>query len=158
MENTLEKREAALQITRMKHHATYDDYNKNELIVRMETEYGEIHRWVEEMYFDGLEDNKMKTRFKNRKNGRFYEDKHDLLVFNDWKDVENVIRITDLPKMISDINCMWSNDSDYAPCIGFFRKFLIDYLEEVRKDEKNFTKAYYEYALEALKKLKGEEG
>lgn len=158
MENILEKKEKALQITRMRHHATYDDYNNNELIVRMETEYGEIQRWVEEMYFEGVEDNKMKTRFKNRKNGRFGEDKHDLLVFNDWPDVENVIRITDLPKMVSDINWLLHHDSDYAPCIGFFRKFLIGYLEEVRKDEKNFTKAYYEYALEALKKLKGEEG
>lgn len=157
MENILEKKEKALQITRMRHHATYDDYNINELIVRMETEYGEIHRWVEEMYFEGIEDDKMKTRFKNRKNGRFGEE-HDLLVFNDWSDVENVIRITDLPEMISDINWLLLNDRDYAPCIGFFRKFLIGYLEEVRKDEKNFTKAYYEYALEALKKLKGEEG
>lgn len=158
MENILEKKEKALQITRMRHHATYDDYNNNELIVRMETEYGEIHRWVEEMYFDGIEDNKMKTRFKNRKNGRFNEDIPDLLVYNDWSDVENVIRITDLPKMISDINWLWHHDNKYAPCIGFFDKFLTDYLEEVRKDEKNFTKAYYEYALEALKKLKGEEG
>ena len=45
MENILEKKEKALQITRMRHHATNDDYNNNELIVRMETEYGEIHRW-----------------------------------------------------------------------------------------------------------------
>lgn len=158
MENILEKKEKALQITRMRHHATNDDYNNNELIVRMETEYGEIHRWVDEMYFDGIEDNKMKTRFKNTKNGRFDEDIPDLLVFNDWYDVENVIRITDLSKMISDIGCLLYDDDDYASCIGFFRKFLIDYLEEVRKDEKNFTKAYYEYALKALDRLKGEEG
>lgn len=158
MENILEKKEKALQITRMRHHATNDDYNNNELIVRMETEYGEIHRWVDEMYFDGIEDNKMKTRFRNTKNGRFDENIPDLLVFNDWSDVENVIRITDLPKMISDICWLWHHDKDYAPCIGFFDKFLTDYLEEVRKDEKNFTKAYYEYALEALKTLKGEEG